>query len=1174
MKNACRQAVLAVVISVVASVMLFAQSDLGTISGFVKDPTGAVIPNAKVEASNKAGVARQVTTDQAGFYSITDLPPGYYTVTAEAPGFQKYESTQNKLDPTAHLALDIALAVGMTTQTVEVTAAAQTLQTASASVQDLVSRQQIDLLELNGRDPVLLAQLAPGAQGGTLAGLTFNFAQGPSHFNGSRNWDNLITNDGAPATRTRANGTSLGAADEDSVEEVQVLGTDYYAEYGRSAGGQIRIVTKSGGQQFHGSAYEYVRNTSLNANTWQRNSNTTTTGLAATNFAAPDHYNDFGYNIGGPFFIPGHFNTDKSKVFWYWGDEFTRNYFTDQSSMTVPTMLMRQGNFSELLDPTNIFYHKAVQLYDPKTGQPLQGNIIPTTTPVSAGGSIASPNGLALLKSYPMPNLASPVNGNQNWFLFADHPQRQQKKTIAVDANLTDNKHLRYRGEYYTFFEYQPLDGGSGETPKYFNRPNFTNSLDYTWVISPTKVNEALLTLSHDRVLIPINQAGFLDRTTVGLDFPYIFPASEKEDPTRISTVNMSEFSGLSGGPYPSHSAGPILDASDNFSWVKGSHTIKFGFLYEWQGENNNDEINVQACNTCTNTQNGQFLFSDNGGNFVRPGYTQASSGAAVGNAALGLFDSYSEIGHRAYTIFRGSMYEGFAQDSWSATPKLHIDYGVRYTVIVPYHADWGNMIVFDPALYNPTNAVTVDPKTGLITGSPTIAQLYNGMVIPGSSFPSSANGRVPSDILSSFGGLHSGLPNHYADVQFNDIQPRLGVAYRFNDKTVLRAGGGRFITRLGDSDSIFLGGNPPYQPNASVTFGSVDNPGGTGTNAVPLVVTTEAKDLKNPEAWGWNATVERDFFGKSLLSVAYVGRRGLHLPREADINQPTLATVQANPGVNLAAIRPYLGFGSIRETNDVASSTYNSLQVSWSRRFSNGLTYSLAYTLSKSMDNGSNYRDVVPDTYDTAFLWGPSEFDARHNLIANFVYDLPFFKSQSGLAGKTLGGWQISSLLQFQTGNPCSVAGSNDYAGVGLDSNFGCGVNGQYWAQNGTPKILGNFGAGKWFATTNSDGSSIFTAPTKGTFNAQYVRDIIYQPGFNNWNFGLFKSFRVSEQVRLQFRAEAFNFLNHPNWGGQSGGGVNFNPTSSTFGEVTTKGGSPFSGGERNIQLSLKLEF
>jgi TonB dependent receptor-like, beta-barrel len=378
-------------------------------------------------------------------------------------------------------------------------------------------------------------------------------------------------------------------------------------------------------------------------------------------------------------------------------------------------------------------------------------------------------------------------------------------------------------------------------------------------VLSPTKVNELLFTVSHDRFLIPVDQAHFLARTMVGLNFPYIYPISEKLIPTRISTVNMSDFSGLSGGPYPSHSSGPIVDLSDNFSWVKSNHTMKFGFLWEWQGENNNDEINVSACNTCTNTQNGQFSFTDTAGSFVRPGYTVASSGAAVANAALGLFDSYSEIGHRAYTIFRSNMYELFAQDAWSVTSKLHIDYGVRYTHIYPYHADWGNMIALDPAFYNPANGVTVDPVTGLINGSPTIDQLYNGMVIPGSGFPSSATGRVPEASSGLYDNLFHGLPNYYGNIQKNGFLPRAGVAYRLSDKTVLRAGIGRFMTRLGDSDSIFLGGNPPFQPNASTSFGSVDNPGGTGVNPVPLVVTTVARVTNSPEAWTWNFTVERE---------------------------------------------------------------------------------------------------------------------------------------------------------------------------------------------------------------------------------------------------------------------------------------------------------------------------
>ena len=1189
MKSACRQAVSAVVMSVVASVMLFAQSDLGTISGFIKDPSGGVIPNAKVTIQNKTGVERQATTNESGFYAITNLPPGFYTMTAEASGFEKYESTGNKLDPSATLSVDATLAVGATTQTVEVTASAASLQTESASVQKLVTRQQIDALELNGRNPIFMANLVPGTRGGTLAALSFNFSQGPSNINGARTPESLITYDGAPAVRTRSNGTSLGAADVDSTEEIQILTADYAAEYGRSSGGQIRITSKSGTQDFHGETYEYDRNTALNANTWQRNANPAT-GLAATNFTAPIHYNQFGYNIGGPFYIPNHFNTGKNKVFWYWGQEWVRYIFTDQSTQTVPSLKMRAGDFSELLDPNNFYYKKAVIIKDPKTGLPYPGNVIPA--PGSAAAATMTPysqNGLGILNEWPAPNLSTPINGNQNWFFSASHPQNQRKDTLAVDVNLTEKQRLRFRRVYFTFFEYQPLDGGTNETPKYFNRPNYTYSVDHTWTISPTKVNELLLAYSQDVVHIPVNAAGFLDRTKgaaqctgcFGTDYGYIFPVSEKLIPNRIPSVNMTNFSGLSGGPYPSHSAGPIVDLSDSFTWVKGNHTLKFGGLYEYSGENDNDEINVSACSTCTNNQNGQFGFSDTAGNFVRPGFTLASTGAAVANAALGLFDTYSELGHRAYTIFRGSMWEGFAQDGWNATQKLHIDYGVRYSVIVPYHARWGNMIVFDPTFYDPSQAVTIDPKTGLITGSPTIAQLYNGMVIPGSGFPSSAQGRVPEASSGLYNGLFHGVPNHYSDINYNDIQPRLGVAYQLNDKTALRAGAGSFYTRLGVSDSIFLGGNPPFQPNVSLSFGTVDSLGTTPAAAIPLTVTTQSKAFKNPEAWTMNATVERQLPFKSLLTVGYVGRRGLHLQREADINQPTTDVVAANLGVNLTALRPYKGFGSIRETDNVANSWYHSLQVAWNRRFTNGLAFGAAYTFSHSNDDGSNQRDVVPDTYNAHFLWGPSEFDVHHILAINYVYQLPFYRGQNtGFAARALGGWQISGITQFQTGLPCSVAGGSDYAGVGLDANYGCGVNGQYWVESGTPKIVKTFGPnGQWFTTTNTDGSPIFTKPPAGTFNTQRVRDIIFQPGFENWNLGLFKAIPVSERVRFQFRAEAFNAFNHPNWCGPSGcsgtTNIGINPTSAaTFGKVLTKGGGPGSGGERNLQLSLKLEF
>jgi hypothetical protein len=1147
----------------------FGQSDNGTINGTVTDPAGAQVPNASVVVRNQAsGNERTVTTNGEGLYSVTNIPPGVYSVTVTATGFKKFDATNNKLDPSSTLAVNVTLQLGTATETVEVSASATQLQTETASVQKLVTREQIDSLELAGRNPVGLASLVPGAHGGNLSGLNFNFNQGPSSFNGSRNPENLITYDGAPATRTRSNGTSLGAADVDSTSEVQILTADYAAEYGRTSGGQIRIVTKAGGSTFHGAAYEYVQNTVFNANTWTRNRtpNVNTPGVAPFNTVAPFRYNQYGYNAGGPFYIPGKFNKDKSKYFWYWGQEWVKYRFTDTAGWTVPTALMRQGNFSELLTlgPQNIL-GKVVQIKDPTTGVPYANNVIPA--------SQLSQNGLGILKAYPFPNLAvgTFVNGNQNFYVTALHPQNQRKDTLAADINVTDRQRLSFRRMNYEFWEYQPLDGTPTETPKFFIRPNQTNSLDYVWTISPTLVNEALATVSLDDVYIPVDTAHFFDRTTAGINYPYIFPTG-KLIPTRIPTANITGLNTLTGNPYPSHSSGPIYTFTDSLTWIKGAHTMKFGFYFERSGENDNDEINVSACPTCTNNQNGQFQFTD-----TRSGFP--NTGNAIANAALGLFDSYSELGQRAYTPFRGSSYEPYAQDSWKVNSKLTLNYGVRYTVIVPYQAPWRNMIVFDPTLYDPSKAVTVIP-TGPTAGQIIVGNgdRYNGMVIPGSSFPSSAKGRFPEATDPSLTYLFRGgkYPSYYSNIQWGQIQPRVGIAYQLTDKTVIRAGGGEFFTRLGVSDSVFLGGNPPFQPTANVSFGSADNPGGTSANVLPLTVTTQSRQFKNPSAWNWNFTVEREIF-KSVVSVAYVGRRGLHLQREADINQPSVATVLANPGINLDALRPYKGYNSIRETDNVASSLYNSFQLSWNRRYSHGVQFGVSYTLSKSSDDGSNQRDIIPDTYDAHNLWGPSEFDARHALIVNFLYDLPFLRNQTNLAGRLLGGWQISGIFQAQTGTPCNVGLSNDYAGVGQDGSFGCSNNkvGQFWAVNGPITYSKQFDsataspgsqANYWFNVTNPDGSPIFTPPAKGTFVLENgVRDVIYGPGFNNWNLGLFKKFAINERTGFQFRAEAFNAFNHPNLSTPQ-----LDPTNAaTFGKVTGK-----TDDIRRLQLSLRVYF
>src|SRR6185312_10952341 len=303
--------------------------------------------------------------NESGYYTVTNVPPGLYTVTAEATGFQKFQSADNKLDPSSNLVVDATLSVGATTQTVEVSASAVQLQTESATVQKLVNREQIDSLELNGRNPIFMANLVPGVRGTNIVGLSIGVGGLSTNINGARTPESLVTYDGAPAMRTRSNGAILGQPDVDSVQEIQVLTADYAAEYGRSSGGQIRIISKSGTQTFHGSAFEYVRNTIFNANSWSRNQN------PLTQFTAPDHYNQFGYNIGGPVYIPNHFNSNKDKLFFYWGQEWVKRVFTDTNSETVPTLAMRQGDFRELL--TNpIFKYTGTAgagiVKDPNTG--------------------------------------------------------------------------------------------------------------------------------------------------------------------------------------------------------------------------------------------------------------------------------------------------------------------------------------------------------------------------------------------------------------------------------------------------------------------------------------------------------------------------------------------------------------------------------------------------------------------------------------------------------------------------------------------------------------------------------------------------------------------------------------------------------------------------------------
>ncbi|HEX7362578.1 MAG TPA: TonB-dependent receptor [Bryobacteraceae bacterium] len=1138
-----------------------AQSDVGSIAGFVRDPSGAVVPGAKVAIKSEAtGQTRNVVTDASGHYSVTNLLPGLYEMTAEATGFKAFTSTHNKLDANTSIELDANLQVGAATQTIEVSATAQRIQTQSGAVQSQISATQVQNQELNGRDPVYMAGLLPGVRGGSTMGDFNGVGPGgnPYQINGARQQDTAVTFDGAPALRTRANGAIIGVPSVAAISEIHVLTADYQAEYGNSSGGQIRFVSKSGTTQFHGSLYEYFRNTDLNANQWSRNKD----GLGTS----PEHFNNWGFSLGGPVAIPKVFTKFKNNIFFFVNEDWIRRHVTDTQQETVPTPLMRTGDFSELLGP-NPFYSGVHQIYYPgtcpklgaATCQPVPGNIIPVNS--------LSPNGIAIIDAYPGPTPGY-LAGTDNWIAQAPHPYNQRKGVLNFDFIPNESNHISIRRSDLSYDEYQPFDQGSGLTPKYFRRPNQTTTANWTWSLNPTTVNEMEGTFSLDDVYIPVNTAaiGFnRDKLNPPITYPFIFGG--KDITEKIPTVSVPNFYGLAGGPYPSHSSGPIYTFSDSLSKVIGNHTLKFGFYFNYQGENDGDQINVATVPGGANNQNGSFTFTDAG--------TGSTSGVGIANLAMGYADSYTEIGPRALTIWRAPTFEEFAQDSWQITPKFHLNYGIRFTTIVPYKALWGNADYFDGNLYNPANAVTVDPTTGNVIladgGNP-----YNGVVIPGlSAFPKAAIGRVAaaaSNSTSCAGGPCTGLfdpslPKYYGSIA-NKLQPRVGIAYQITPKTVIRAGAGRFVTRMGLLDNIFPGGNSPFQPFITVDNPTVDNPGAALTPGIlaPNTITTPNPNLQPPEAWNWNATLETETFWNGVLSVAYVGRRGLHGWQVYDINQPTVGATFANPGMSVNALRPYKGFSAIQEEESVVNSSYNALQVSWNRRYLNGLTWGGSYTLSKSMDNGSNYRDIVPDTYDTSNLWAPSEFDTRQIFVINASYDLPWLRDQKTLVGKLLGGWTITTTLQFQTGTPCGVGTNNDYAGVGNPGSFGCGSEGQFWDINGAiPSGPKQFGSGGYFATTMANGQPLFSQPAPGTFVLYNgVRDSIYGPGFQDENLALFKKFAINERNSFEFRAEAYDVLNHPNWSGPQ-----YTPTSGTFGQVTSKTGL-----SRELQLSLLYQF
>ncbi|SEB86729.1 TonB-dependent receptor [Terriglobus roseus] len=1133
-----------------------AQSDSASLSGTVTDASGALVPNAKATIhSDATGADSVVTTNASGNFTVPNVRPGSYTIKIEVPGFQTTTLNAVNVDPSIGKHVDISMKVGDAGTSVSVEANINTVQTESAVVGQLVTQEQVKSIQLNGRNPLYLAQLEPGVvRNSPMASFSFGLDNG-LNIGGSRSQESIITLDGAPMVRTRSNGTSVGVADVDSTSQVQILSSSYQAEYGRTAGGQVRMVPKSGTQQFHATAYEYLRNNFFNANTWQRK--LPTNALNIQQHPAAFRYNQFGYNINGPLFIPKVFNKSKEHLFFLFAQEFVKYNNADTVFRKVPTLLMRQGDYSELLGQ-NIFYGTPQQIYDPNTGTNYTGNKIPTAQ--------LSANGTGLLNAFPTPNASG---SNYNWVDADTERQTQRKDTLVVDYVPAEAHRLRLSILNYNYYDYSPHYGNFNRNPRIFTRPNQIGVFHYQWTISPSMVNEAVVSAASDHVTIDIDKSsGLYDRTRYGINYPFLYSAATKTIPNKIPTVQLTGFDLLDGGPYPSRSGGIVYSFADNLTKVWGNHTTKFGFVAEYAGENNFDQITVSNTPGSTNNQNGKFTFTDlRGLSGTRP---RGEAGVAAANASLGLFDSYGEIGQRSYTLYRAWMYEGFAQDAWHVSPNLVIEAGVRYSFYNPYYAKWGNQSVFSQTDYNAGNAASVNRLTGVVTG--TDQQRLNGVVIPGSGFPSSANGHVAPEILANgYAYLFRGYSSQYSPTVKTNIQPRFGITYQAHPGTVIRAGGGRYVQRLGITDNVFTGGNTPFQPSSTVQLGSADAPGGVGTNNFPLNYSSQAYNYPSPEAYNWNLTLEQEL-PVGILTVAYAGRKGIHLEEILNVNQLQPGTVQANPGVNQDALRPYKGFSNINQATNGGASNYHSLQVNLRRRLTKGLLFGVAYTWSKAMDFGSANGTNLPNAYDKNGFYGLSDFDRRHVFLANLVYNIDQFNHSTHFINRAaFGHWQFSGTAQAQTGAPLSVTTTTDFAGVGPGS--GNQLVPLVHRMQTLKSFAGQSGSSPWFDTSAYPATrtnAFLLSNYAGQFAPRGSRNQIVGPGFQSYSAALNKSWTLApghENAQLTFRAESFNFLNKP-----SADNPDLTFTSGTFGQSKTKGGTYDLA--RQFQFSLRVSF
>jgi hypothetical protein len=1144
-----------------------AQEITGSIVGSVKDPNGAAVKGATVTLTDVGTklTVRTATTNDDGQFSIPDLPVSTYDVTVEATNFKKHIESKVKLDVGQRRTVDVTLQVGNIAEVVTVEAAPLTVELTTPAVSSVINGDQVRQLSINNRNFIQLIALAPGVTNdledfmptGTNNPETQVVVRGLISVNGSRNTSNTFTIDGADITDRGSNLTIQAYPSVDSIGEFKVQRSMWSAESGRSGGGQINIVTRSGGNKFHGSGFEFVRNEIFNANDFLTNKTpalATSLGRESNGKISrkPFRYNNYGFTVGGPVYFfrfgeGGPMAKKIEKTFFFFSEERRSDIRYPTLTSVVPSGQMKQGIFS-------------IPICLSASSSTTCTSILPAGTPL---GSVVPVSSVAqqyinqIWNGVPEPTTAASLGLNFPTLNIA----KFQQEIVRLDHTFSDKVSAFYRFENDKI-PTTDADGtiGTRSGIPFVNRvasnsPGKTHTLQFTYNPSANKVFEGRFTYGYGAILLDTIGLAAKAVSPIGVSLPY---ASTRD---LVPTLGISGFNSITGqGNYVDPSS--KMNFSGALTWIHGNHTMKYGLMYS---------RNMKGENALGGTNQGSFsTFSNTITSVTTPACARATGVAATSlntlnqNWAcfmLGNNVSFTQSNLDLTVDFRQRSIEAFGQDEWRLRRNVTLNLGVRYSY---FGAPWdrnGLLANFDPSLWNPANAPIV---TGAGLRRAGTGNNCNGMIVNAQNFQTGPAAFNCNPTASPFG-------KYVYRAQKHDFAPRIGIAWDPFKKgtTAVRAGWGIYHEQVSLSAAELLSLNPPYLQTATQTLTRLDQPIPIGAplpvvaSATPASIRAIQTNFLTPYVQQWSLDVQHQFRGKILATAGYYGSKGTHLNGNTEYNDlplgralnsqcATLTAALQDPGVVTTAcmvagtaltatptifdqIRPYRGYRSINVLETRYNSNYHSMQITANRRFSGASQINFAYTWSKNLtDNQTSSVNAAPqDVNNIKAEYGRALLDRRHVLSLNYIYELPFYKNQKGFVGKVLGGWQASGIVSYNSGLPFTVASSSyDTAGIGFIPAIVAGGRPVLLCDPNAnaPHTVDQWFNGACFATQTAAGA---TGITNVPGNAP--RGAVSGPPTKRVDFTMAKSFRLHEGVSLQLRAEAFNIFNHTNFRGLS---------------------------------------